>query len=124
VRRTQWIRGWRGTLAFETEFAQFWARLAAHTTTPFLKKRNLGCECVHLYPVAQSPKVRKAVICSRCKRRFQVVGSPSTLREVAQGVRCPYEGCFEMNEILLPFDSEVYSVEMLAARSATVGKAS
>jgi hypothetical protein len=60
----------------------------------------------------------KIVTCAKCKREFEVVRVLGGLKEVAQGVRCPYEGCFHMNSVDWPIDGTFYSVEILKAIAA------
>ena len=60
----------------------------------------------------------KTVICSKCQRPFRVEGSAGALKEVRQGVSCPYEGCFAMNEVEWSIDGSLSSVAILKAASA------
>lgn len=44
----------------------------------------------------------KTVRCTKCEKTFEVTGERGNMREVEQGVMCPY--CREPNEILWPMD--------------------
>jgi phage FluMu protein Com len=44
----------------------------------------------------------KTVRCTECKKAFEVTGERRNMREVEQGVTCPY--CQEPNEVLWPVD--------------------
>ena len=57
------------------------------------------------------------VNCSKCQRPFRVEGSAGTLKKVTQGVGCPYEGCFAMNEVEWSIDGSFSSVAIPKAMS-------
>jgi phage FluMu protein Com len=44
----------------------------------------------------------KTVRCTKCKKAFEVTGERGNMREVEQGVTCPY--CQEPNEVHWPVD--------------------
>ena len=44
----------------------------------------------------------KTVRCTKCQGSFEVVGERGNMKEVAQGVTCPY--CQEPNEVVWPID--------------------
>ena len=56
--------------------------------------------------------VTKTITCKKCERSFMAVGLSGTLREVVHGIRCPYSGCFEMNELVWTIDGSFYPIEI------------
>jgi DNA-directed RNA polymerase subunit M/transcription elongation factor TFIIS len=47
--------------------------------------------------------MEKIVTCTKCQRAFKVSGSLSRMKEVPQGVTCPF--CGESNEVMWPMDT-------------------
>lgn len=50
--------------------------------------------------------MEKKVRCTTCNRQFEVVGQ-GTMREVPEGVTCPY--CHTPNEVMWPMDGAVFA---------------
>lgn len=56
--------------------------------------------------------MRKTVTCSKCQRPFVVEGTAGTMRSLKQGVVCPYQGCWEQNEIEWTIDGTFKATEI------------
>jgi hypothetical protein len=54
-------------------------------------------KCIH-----QFSKMRKTVICIKCKVPFQVEGSVGSIEEMPNLVTCPHPDCQQLNEIGWP----------------------
>lgn len=52
-------------------------------------------------------------MCSKCQRPFVIEGNPGTMKPILQGVLCPYEGCWEPNEVEWPIDGCFKATESL-----------
>jgi hypothetical protein len=48
--------------------------------------------------------MEKSVVCKECSKVFEVVGNRENLKEDAQSVTCPYDGCGQINELAWPID--------------------
>ena len=49
--------------------------------------------------------MQKTIRCKKCYREFEVVGDYGTSKPVEQSVTCPYEDCYEPNEMIWPVES-------------------
>ena len=70
----------------------------------------------------QNVAMIKHVACAKCHRLFIVKGKSGNLKELLHGVRCPYAGCFEMNEVMWPLDGSFEAVSIYSLEAPPRGK--